>query len=462
MDSPGFAELSSRLRGGLVSPVTLTEDCLARIARLDPVLNSFITVTAESARLEAREAEREIRDGRWRGPLHGIPIGLKDLIDVVGVRTTAASAVFLERVATEDAEVVRRLRAAGAVLLGKQNMHEIAFGGSSLVSHFGPVRNPWDPQRIAGGSSGGSAAAVAAGLCLGAIGTDTGGSVREPAALCGVVGLKPTYGRVSVRGVMPLSPSLDHVGVIAGTVADAGILLEAIADLANDDAHGQKPGRLRLGIARSPFFDDLDGEVAASVEQAIAPLEGMTAWVSDISVPVRADATLLAAEAYAYHAASIAATPDLFQPETLRRLHTGEKISAAGQDRLRRELGEARQAILAVFERIDLLVSPTVPVPPPTIAGLTEHPEMLRSREILLLRNTRPFNVWGLPAISLPCGFTSAGLPIGLQIAGPPGREDRVLALAHAYEQATDWHRRSPEVAPPANVPTSGAGAPRR
>jgi len=444
MTIPGIADLSPRIRDGLVSPVALTDECLSRIAALDPVLNSFITVTAESARREARAAEREIRDGRWRGPLHGIPIGLKDLIDVAGVPTTAASAVFLQRVPGEDAEVVRRLRAAGAVLLGKQNMHEIAFGGSTVVSHFGPVRNPWDPRHIAGGSSGGSAAAVAAGLCLGAIGTDTGGSVREPPALCGVVGLKPTYGRVSVRGVMPLSPSLDHVGVIARTVADAGILFRAIADIEDADTRAPQTGPLRLGIVRSPFFDDLDAEVGAGVEQAVALLAGMTAGVSEIPLSVRADATLLSAEAYTYHAASIAATPELFQPETLRRLRTGEKVSAADRDRLRRELSDARQAILAVFERVDLLLSPTVPVPPPTIAELIDHPEQLRPREIVLLRNTRPFNVWGLPAISVPCGFTRAGLPIGLQIAGPPGREDWIRALAAAYEQATEWHRRSP------------------
>jgi len=444
MTIPGIADLSPRIRDGLVSPVALTDECLSRIAALDPVLNSFITVTAESARREARAAEREIRDGRWRGPLHGIPIGLKDLIDVAGVPTTAASAVFLQRVPGEDAEVVRRLRAAGAVLLGKQNMHEIAFGGSTVVSHFGPVRNPWDPRHIAGGSSGGSAAAVAAGLCLGAIGTDTGGSVREPPALCGVVGLKPTYGRVSVRGVMPLSPSLDHVGVIARTVADAGILFRAIADIEDADTRAPQTGPLRLGIVRSPFFDDLDAEVGAGVEQAVALLAGMTAGVSEIPLAVRADATLLSAEAYTYHAASIAATPELFQPETLRRLRTGEKVSAADRDRLRRELSDARQAILAVFERVDLLLSPTVPVPPPTIAELIDHPEQLRPREIVLLRNTRPFNVWGLPAISVPCGFTRAGLPIGLQIAGPPGREDWIRALAAAYEQATEWHRRSP------------------
>jgi len=452
MDDISISTLSQRIRDGRVSPVALTEDCLSRIAALDPVLNAYITVTADSARREARAAEREIRDGRWRGPLHGIPIGLKDLIDVAGMPTTGASAVYLDRVPAEDAEVVRRLRAAGAVILGKQNMHEIAFGGSSVVSHFGPVRNPWDPQCIAGGSSGGSAAAVAAGLCLGAIGTDTGGSIREPPALCGVVGLKPTYGRVSMRGVMPLSVSLDHVGVITRSVADAGLLLDAIAEGTAagtaDDALPPQTGRLRLGIIRSPFFDDLDPEVAASVEQATALLDGMTAGISELPLTVRADATLLSAEAYEYHAAAIAATPELFQPETLRRLRTGEKLSPADQDRLRRELRQSRQAILALFDRVDLLVSPTVPIPAPRLADLIDHPEQLRPREMILLRNTRPFNVWGLPAISVPCGFTAADLPIGLQIAGPPGREDLVLALAGAYEQATEWHGRAPAPEP--------------
>src|SRR5436853_1096597 len=208
----GIAEISEQVRRGVISPAKLTKDCLHNIEKLNPTINAFITVTAESALSKARAAEAEIQAGRWRGPLHGIPIALKDLIDTAGVRTTAASALFLNRVPNRDADVVRRLREAGAVFLGKNNLHEFAYGGSSMISHFGPARNPWNPERITGGSSGGSAAAVAAELCYAAIGTDTAGSIREPAAYCGVVGLKPTYGLVSAEGVVPLSWSLDHVG----------------------------------------------------------------------------------------------------------------------------------------------------------------------------------------------------------------------------------------------------------
>ena len=229
-------QISDLFRQGSLSPVELTEDCLARIEKLNPRLNAFITVTAESARAQARTAEGEIRRGDWRGPLHGVPLALKDLIDTAGVRTTAASAMFKDRIPSEDAEVVRRLKEAGAVLLGKQNLHEFAYGGSSMVSYFGEVRNAWNTEHITGGSSGGSATAVAAGLGFGAIGTDTAGSVREPAALCGVVGLKPTYGRVSARGVIPLSVSLDHVGPIARTVADAAVIFQTIAGFDANDA----------------------------------------------------------------------------------------------------------------------------------------------------------------------------------------------------------------------------------
>src|SRR5271169_3192252 len=223
-----IVETGERLRKREVSPVELTKDCLAQMEKLNPILNAFITVTVESALAQARSAEAEILRGNWRGPLHGIPLALKDLIDTAGIRTTGASALFKDRVPAEDAEVVRRLEDAGAVLLGKQNLHEFAYGGSSMISYYGEVHNPWNPAHITGGSSGGSAASVAAGLGYGAIGTDTAGSVREPAALCGIVGLKPTYGRVSVRGVIPLSWSLDHVGPLAATVSDAAVVLQAI------------------------------------------------------------------------------------------------------------------------------------------------------------------------------------------------------------------------------------------
>ena len=455
----GILETSERLRQRSVSPVDLTERCLARIARLNPALNAFITVTRESALREAQDVEREIQQGRWRGPLHGIPIALKDLIDTAGVRTTAASALLQGRVPSQDAEIVRRLKAAGAVFLGKQNLHEFAYGGSSVISLFGEVHNPWDPRHIAGGSSGGSAASVAAGLCFAAIGTDTAGSIREPAAICGVVGLKPTYGRVSCRGVIPLSWSLDHVGPITACVADAALMLQAIAGYdPHDQCSAQEPvgdyaaalsaraKSLRVGVPRAFFFDELDAEIAATVETALAVLQTRASTVREISLRVPTDRTLQMAESYAYHAEFVRQTPDLYQPETLRRIRSGEQVSPAEREESRRELQEIRKAICATFETVDVLVTPTVPCPPPTLAELKDNPELLRPRELLLLRNTRPFNVWGLPAISLPCGFTRAGLPIGLQIAGPPWREDLVITLAYAYEQATEWHKRMPDL----------------
>src|SRR5208282_3993859 len=269
-----ISELAHQLRRREVSPVEITVTCLERIEKLNPALNAFITVMAESALAEARAAEAEILRGEWRGPLHGIPIALKDLIDTAGVRTTAASALHKNRIPAQDAEVVRRLRQAGAVIVGKNNLHEFAYGGSSLVSHFGDVHNPWDVGRMAGGSSGGSAAAVAAGLAYAAIGTDTAGSIREPASLCGCVGLKPTYGRVSSRGVIPLSLSLDHVGPFAATVGDAAIVLQAIAGYDSaDNVSADVPvadyvaalrdgaAGLRVGVPREYFFDDLDAEV---------------------------------------------------------------------------------------------------------------------------------------------------------------------------------------------------------
>ena len=408
---------------------------------------------------QAREAEEEIQHGRWRGPLHGIPLALKDIIDTAGVRTTAGSALFKDRIPTEDAEVVRRLKDAGAVLLGKQNLHEFAYGGSSVVSYYGEVHNPWNPACIAGGSSGGSAAAVAAGLCYGAIGTDTAGSIREPAALCGVVGLKPTYGRVSTRGVIPLSWSLDHVGPIAATVSDAAVILQAIEgfdarDITSEDTPvadyvaglGSRPKTLRIGVPRAYFFEGLDPEIESAVSQALSVLTTLGADIREIELEAPTDRTVQSAESYAYHAEYVARTPELYQPETLRRIRSGADFSATDYIHRRRELEKARRNIARVFENVDVIVSPTTPIPSPTIAKLKENLDQLRPAEILLLRNTRPVNVWGLPAISVPCGFSSGGLPIGLQIVGPHWGEALVLQTARSYEQATDWHKRRPEL----------------
>ena len=446
---PNIVEVAPRLRRKEISPIEITRDCLDAIAQLNPSLNAFITVMADSALEEARMAEAEIARGEWRGPLHGIPVALKDLIDTAGTRTTAASALYKDRIPSQDAEVVRRLRAAGAVIIGKNNLHEFAYGGSSLVSHFGEVRNPRDPERIAGGSSGGSAGAVVACMACAAIGTDTAGSVREPASLCGCVGLKPTYGRVSTRGVIPLSTSLDHVGPLASSVADAAIVLQAIAGYDPQDitsanvpvldyagALREDVKKLRVGLPREYFFEDLDPEVRSAVDRALAIIQSLGAEIKHVRLHVPTDRTLQAAESYAYHEENIALHSDLLSPETVRRIRSGEDVTAADYIARRRELEEARRTIAGVFADADVIVTPTAPIPAPTIAELRANPGTLRPAELKLLRNTRPFNVWGLPAISVPCGSTKSGLPIGLQIAGPHWREDLVLRLGFAFEQA--------------------------
>ena len=450
-----ISDLSQSIRKKETSPVEITRNCLNRIEEKNQSLNAFITVMSESAMGEARAAEVEIARGDWRGPLHGIPIALKDLIDTAGVRTTSGSALHANRVPDADAEVVRRLRQAGAVIIGKTNLHEFAYGGSSLISHFGEVHNPWDLGRIAGGSSGGSAAAVPAGMACAAIGTDTAGSIREPAALCGSVGLKATYGRVSSRGVIPLSTSLDHVGPIAASVQDAAILLQAIAgydpaDICSLDvpvidyasAFKEDAKSLRVGVPRAYFFDDLDAEVSSSIEHALMGIRTLVGEIKDVVLEVPTDRKLQTAEAYAFHRGNVEKSPELYHTETLRRIRAAENVTAAEYIEKRRELEEARRGIRQAFAEVDLLVTPTTPIPAPSITELTENPDALRPAELKLLRNTRPFNVWGLPAISVPCGFTQSGLPIGLQIAGPRWREDLVLQFAYCYEQATAWHKR--------------------
>jgi len=345
LSSLTLADVSDLVRAKKVSPLELTNACLERIQQLNPKLNAFITITAEAALHEARSAEAEIQSGHWRGPLHGIPIALKDLVDTAGVRTTAASGLFKDRVPAHDAEIVRRLKTAGAVLLGKLNLHEFAYGGSSVISYYGPVHNPWNLAYCTGGSSGGSAAAVAAGLCYGAIGTDTGGSIREPAAYCGIVGLKPSYGLVSTRGVIPLSWYLDHVGPMTRTVMDAAIMLQAIAGYDPEEPASidvpipeytatitAGPLSLRVGIPRAYFYDGIDPEIQAAMDTALAVLTKLTADQRDIE-PLAADEkyssmldpyrAVFAAEAYAYHQEYISKTPDLYQAETLKRIRAG-------------------------------------------------------------------------------------------------------------------------------------------
>jgi aspartyl-tRNA(Asn)/glutamyl-tRNA(Gln) amidotransferase subunit A len=445
-------ELSAALRKRQLSPVELTRECVKRIEKVNPSLNAFILVTAELAMQQAQRAEDEIAHGKWRGPLHGIPIGLKDLIDTAGIPTTAASDLYKHRIPIHNAEVVDKLEAAGAILIGKQNLHEFAYGGSSMISCFGEVRNAWNVEHVAGGSSGGSATAVAAGLGLAAIGTDTAGSIREPAALCGVVGLKPTYGLVSAKGVVPLSVSLDHVGPITRTVSDAALLLGAIAErpLGTDlpDGFEREWGRaklnLRMGVPRSYFFASRDENIGRALDEALNVLRQLGCQEREIYVDVNIDRTLQAAEAYAFHRESVTMTPELYQAETVRRIWSGAKYTPEQIQRAREDLEQERHEIAKTFDEVDVIVTPTTPIAAPSVEDLKTDPQLLRPKELILLRNTRPFNVWGIPAISVPCGFTKAGLPIGLQIAAAAGRDDLVLEVAHAYEQATEWHKRRP------------------
>ncbi|HEX7960699.1 MAG TPA: amidase [Terriglobales bacterium] len=453
----GLAQAAELLKSQRVSPVELTRACLERIEKLDPLLNAFITVTAESALAEARAAEEEITQGRWRGPLHGIPIALKDIIETAGVRTTAASALYENQVPHHDAEIVRRLREAGAVFVGKLNLHEFAYGGSGVISHYGPVRNPWIPEHITGGSSSGSAAAVAAGLCYAAIGTDTSGSIRLPASFCGIAGLKPSYGLVSVRGVMPLSWSYDHVGPMTRTVADAAMLLQVIAGYDEKEIYSlqfeesdyaaalnQSPDRLRLGVPREHFWKDLDGEVARCLDEALSILTSLVTEIREVAIPVDEDRTVFKAESYAVHEQHLAARSDQYQPETLRRIRSGADVSATEYILKLQGLQTMRRSSRELFNDVDLLVTPTSPVLPPRFAEIEADPSSLRPMELTMLRNTRPFNVLGLPTISVPCGFSKSGLPIGMQITGASGNDALVLSLARAYEKETQWHKLRP------------------
>ncbi|HEY6273535.1 MAG TPA: amidase [Terriglobales bacterium] len=453
-----LASASQAVQKKQVSPVELTEVCLARIESLNPVVNAFITVTAQSAIAEAKAAETQISRGEWRGPLHGMPLAVKDLAETAGVRTTAASAVLEHYVPSDDAEVVRRLRKAGAILLGKLNLHEFAYGGSGLIGHFGPARNPWNTAHITGGSSSGSAAAVAAGLCYGAIGTDTAGSIRLPASYCGIAGLKPTYGLISTRGVIPLSWSLDHVGPMARTVADLALMLPAIAHYDALDFYCQKfppvyyPSAIEeqcstLRLATPPeFWKDLDPEVRASAQAAVSELGKMTAGVQEVTLPTDVDRTVVGCEAFVYHQRHLPAHEKQYHPETLRRIRSGAAVTSAQYVDAYRDMLRKRREVLEVFGQVDAILTPTSPVLPPTLAELEAMPEELRRRELLMLRNTRPFNVYGLPSLSIPCGFSKSGLPIGLQISGAPGAEGQVLALARAYEKANGGPSKRPSL----------------
>ena len=438
------------VRRKTASPVELTQACLKRIEQYNPSVNAFITVTGDQALAAARELADEQSKGKWRGPLHGIPIALKDNIDTKGVRTTGASELFKDRVPTEDAEVVRKLKAAGAIIVGKLNLQEFAYGTTSVTTYFGAVHNPWSLDHIAGGSSGGSAAAMAAALCFGTLGTDTAGSIRIPSSYCGVTGLKATYGRVSTTGVIPLSWTLDHVGPICKTVEDAALMLAAIAGYDDADpgsvnaplsdyAHSiaLPVSKLRLGIPRSPYYDTLDPNVQKAMETALDVLRKLTAQTTDVQLPPAATTPMVGPEANAYHAPWFSKTPEKYQPNTRMALSRSVDSKAVPYAQVLHQTYMVRREIKKAFANVDLLITPTMPGLPIPIAEALE-------RQAAPVRNTGPFNVFGLPTISVPCGFSTSGLPIGMQITGAHFAESQVLALAHAYEQATDWHTRRP------------------
>jgi aspartyl-tRNA(Asn)/glutamyl-tRNA(Gln) amidotransferase subunit A len=419
-----LAEVSARIKAREISPVELVRECLTRIEKYDGAFNSFIRVYANESLVQAREAEQEIMHGQWRGPLHGIPVAIKDLIDMEDEVTSAGSALFLNNVATVDADVVKRLRAGGAIIIGKNNLHEFAYGGSGVISHFGVVKNPKDPLRITGGSSSGSAAAVAEGFCYAAVGTDTAGSIRLPAACCGVVGLKPAFGRVSLGGVVPLAWSYDHVGPIARTVEDTALAFGTL--IGSWRSTEEQEGRLRVGVAREYFFEGVAPDILRDVEAAIKKL-GEKATIQDVRVPVDEDRTVSTSESWLYHRQYMDRA-ELYQPQTLQRIRSGERYTTKEIEPKRQELQRLRASVRELFREVDVIVSPTVPIEPPLLDDLQAYPEKLRATELLMLRNTRPWNVYGIPAISVPCGEWA-----GLQIAGMT--EAMVLRVARMVEQ---------------------------
>jgi len=460
-----IAEAARQIARKQLSPVELTQGALQRISALNPRLNAFITVLGDQALTTAQVAEREMMSGQKRGPLHGIPIALKDLCATKGVRTTAGSKILQDYIPTDDATVALRLAEAGTILLGKLHMNEFAYGPDGDNVHYGRVRNPWNLECITGGSSSGSGAGVAASLCLGALGTDTGGSIRIPSSLCGIAGIKPTYGRVSRYGITPLCWSLDHVGPMAKTVEDVALLLQSMAGYdVKDPSSAQRPvpdyvaalsgnvRGLRIGIPREYFFEMIDPEVEHAVRQAVEVMKGSGASVHEVSWPSLRYATLAAliivlAEASAFHAAWIRTRSQDYHPDVALRLKWGLLLPASAYLKAQRLRAVICRDVAHLWRQVDVLVTPAtmMAAPRPGETQMRLNNRQMSTREAIL-RLMRPFNLTGLPAISVPCGFTSTGLPIGLQIAGKPFDEATVLRLAHAYEQSTDWHRRRPPI----------------
>ena len=455
-----LATVAARLKKKEISPVEVTNAVLDRIAAVDGKVKAYVTVTADEARQAARAAETEIAVGRYRGPLHGIPIGVKDLFYTRGVKTTASSKILASFIPDHDATVVERLKQAGAIIVGKTNTHEFAY---SVFSP--PTRNPWDLDRIPGGSSGGSGAAVAASLCAAALGTDTGGSIRIPSALCGVVGIKPTYGRVSKYGVIPLSWTADHAGPIARTVEDTALLLGVIAghdprDAASADVpvpnyaaalSGDVKG-LRVGLPKQYYFEAIDPEVETAVRAAVKALEGRGATVDEISLPSLAHiagvhVAIVLTEAATYHEKWLRTRPDDYAPDVRFGLEWGKLFTGMDYVQAQRVRELIRADFAQALTRVDVIAAPTVPVAAPKV-GESSVTIKGQAEGILgaMIRLNRPSNHTGLPAASVPCGFTAGGLPIGLQLIGRPFDEATVLRAAHAYEIASPWRSRTAPV----------------
>jgi len=459
-----IAELAAAIRQGKASSVEATTDCLDRIRRLDGRLRAFITVDADGALVSARALDADAAAGRWRGPLHGVPLAYKDLCHIGGLPSSCGTKTAEYFIAEHDATAVSRLAAAGAVTLGKLNMTELALGPFGDNAHHGHAQNPWRAGHASGGSSSGSGVAVAAGLALGALGTDTGGSIRLPAACCGIAGLKPTYGRVSRAGVMPLSWSNDHIGPMARTVRDAALLLQVIAGHDPRDAtsrphpvpdYASSIGRgvagLRVAVPENYFFQGITDEMASAVRGALRQLEGLGARVTEMRVPdpeAMADVCNVIArcESAAIHTRLVRERPEEIQPVVRARLELGFQIAAHDYlQALRLRARLTRTFIREVFAEADVLVAPVIPEPAPEIARAIEGvPGTVAERQGRFSRLTRPFNGFGLPALALPCGFSDGALPLALQIVGRPFDEATVLRAGHAYEQAAGWHKRRP------------------
>jgi aspartyl-tRNA(Asn)/glutamyl-tRNA(Gln) amidotransferase subunit A len=447
-------ELGARYRTRELSPVEVTQAVLARIEKLDPTLHAFVTLTADRAMADARAAEEALRRGDAR-PLLGIPVAHKDIYLTKGIRTTGGSALLADWIPDQESTCGRRWQEAGTVLLGKLITHEFAMGLQFPGHRFEPARNPWNPAHIPGGSSSGSGAALAAGLVYGATGSDTGGSIRGPAAFCGIVGLKPTYGRSSRAGVLTLSWTLDHTGPMARTVEDCALLLQPLAGHdALDPASSRAPvddyaaslGRdvrgVRIGVVRNYFFEGVDPEIERAFEESMATLRRLGAEVRDVTIPSLAAThsflLILLAEAYAYHERDLRAHPELYGDVLRERLLAGGLVGAAEYVQAQRIRAQICAETAEVLRGVDVLATPTTPKPATPFA-LAHDPEFGFPRS-----NMPPFNITGLPTLALPCGVSSSGLPLSLQLAGRPFEEALVLRVGHAYEQATSWHTRRP------------------